>query len=121
MWTWRTKEFDYSFQHFNTKEEAIESVRKLAKIHGSSKLKVIIERVEMYPLETFIEADVILDKLSSEFSEQTGYDFDIYENISSSDIEWLEKKIKKLMEEFHDRTNMKSNIFNIVESECIDI
>lgn len=116
MWTWNTVKSDFwGNRTFDTREEAIEEARQ----NGNTDF--YIGECEFIPLRTDADIDRIMEELDEMYSSDSGCDDYIYDGVSEDDRKWFEEKLQQLVEEFHERANIKPNWFKVVSEQHIKI
>jgi hypothetical protein len=119
-WTFNeTEDGLWWHEDFETKEEAIEE----AKIYlCEDQEEMYIGQCETVPLPNYIDIDDIFEQLNEHYSEDCfEYDDYIFEGVGKEDREWLETKLQNLMNEFYEKTGIKSTQYTMVNIEKISL
>ena len=82
---------------------------------------IYIVRCELVPLNTYVNAESIMEDLDEQYRDETGCDYYIYENVTDEQTKWLGDKLSDLMNEFHEKIGLKPCWFKVVEYEEIDL
>ena len=108
---------------FNSKEEAIQDAIETYKENNSEICKIFLGKCETIPLPSNILAEDILNNLDEQYYALTGYENEnyIYENVNEKQEKWLEDKISEVIIEFHKMIGIKSDFYNVIEEEKIDL
>lgn len=120
-WSWNKLDDGRDWFHgtFDSKEEAIEDA--LGYFEDMELPHIYIVRCELVPLNTYVNAESIMEDLDEQYRDETGCDYYIYENVTDEQTKWLGDKLSDLMNEFHEKIGLKPCWFKVVEYEEIDL
>ncbi|WP_310603580.1 hypothetical protein [Anaerosporobacter sp.] len=113
-WTWNKTNGDWwSNALFETRGEAIEEAK------GCGEKDFYVGECELIPLRTDVDPDRIMEELDEAYSNDSGCDDYIYEEVSKENIQWFAEKLSELVEEFHEKAEIKSHCFKVISEEHI--
>ena len=116
-WTFNNK--DYGFwphEDFATKEEAI----KAARDYWGNEAYVYVGQIEVVALPTYVDVDSIFEQLNDTYAENCSeYDDFLFTDVKTEDHQWLEAKLRDLIQEFYEKAGIKSTQFVIENMERV--
>lgn len=107
---------DWNKGIFDTREEALKEGLEYAKECGWNEL--VIGELEELPLPDYIDVEGLLEQLEDQYScEISEYDGDLYGDVSKDNLEWLQSQLNDLLEQFHNKAEVKSTWFRVISEE----
>lgn len=124
LWSWSI-DGNWNRGLFKTREEVIEDVIENIDNIKWGTATIEIGKCKFIPPETKFDAYNVFNKLDNNnyiyyngFKRKQIY---VYKNINDEDKKWLEDEITKLIIEFHKRVKLKPCLFNVTETELINL
>jgi hypothetical protein len=113
-WSWNERQSDtWSHGTFKTREEAIEEAI------SSGYRDFYIGECETFHPRVDADPDRIMEELDELYSNDSGCDDYIYENVTDEDRKWLACKLEELMTEFNQRAKIEPEWFRVIGEEHI--
>ena len=108
----------WCYEAYNTREEAIEA----AKEHLCDDQPIMyIGQCQTVPLPTYIDVDVVFEKLDEQYGEECFEcgDF-LFNDVKIKDYQWLEKRLAEVITEFYRKAGIESQQFIMTNVEEIE-
>lgn len=128
VWSWSLtgNEDDWCNCTFSSREEAIQDAIETLEFWNKSMkhqepMSIVLGECEFVPLRTDVDPDMVMEYLYELYTDETGCEDYIYDDVSDEDRKWLEEQLSALMHKFHKRIGLQPNWFKVFAEERIDL